>query len=193
MSTDEKTCVALQTGNIRSPKGRLSYAYLLKPNPKSKDKNGNVGTKYTTSLLIPPGCDLKLLKDAATECAREKWGEKAKTMNLKSPFLDAAEKMGEEWKGYTLLRLSTPTKPGILNAKGDTVTEPQDVYSGRWAFISMRPFWYDTDGNRGVAFGLGNVQVLDHDEPIGGRPRAESEFTPVEGVDGSDAGNVFAD
>ena len=192
-----KTCELLATGNIRSPKGRLSYTFLLETNPKAKTKDGKL--KYTTSLLLPPDCDLTLLKNAAIECAKEEFGEKLidkKTglpLALKTPFLKGEEKVGPDFKGWTLLRLSAMTRPGIVDARGVSVTEPQDVYSGRWAFISMNPFAYDVDGNKGVSFGMANVQVLDHDDPLAGRPRPESEFVAVEGVATGSAGGVFDD
>jgi hypothetical protein len=40
----------------------------------------------------------------------------------------------------------------------------------------MNAYAYDVSGNRGVAFGLGNVQVLEKGEPLTSRARAEDEF-----------------
>lgn len=190
--SNEKTCIELVSGNIRTPKGRLSYVYLTKPNPKAKTKDGVL--KYTTTILLPPDSDLTLLKQAAADAAKEEFGEKltdaqGKKIILKSPFLSGEDKAGPDFKGWTVLRLSSMGKPGIVDATGNAVSDDENVYSGRWAFISVRPFTYNTDGNRGVGFGMANVQVLDHDDPLAGRPRAETEFAPIEGAD--DAAGIF--
>jgi hypothetical protein len=188
----EKTCMELATGNIRTPKGRLSYVYLLKPNPKAKTKDGEL--KYTATLLIPPGCDLTLMKNAAATAAREAFGETLKDKNgkpiaLKSPFLDGEDKAGPDFKGWTVIRLTSVGKPGIVDATGKYVDDAENVYSGRWAYISVRAFAYDMELNKGVSFGMANVQLLDHDDPLAGRPKAETEFAPIEGAD--DATGIF--
>ena len=193
---NEKQAIELLTGNLRTPKCRLSYVFVFEPNQKSKTKDGK--PKYQCSALIPPGCDLTVLKAAAEACAKEKWGDSLKDKNgnaikPKSPFLDAGEKMGGDFAGWTLIRLSSVQRPGLINPDGKTQPEPQDVYSGRWAYISCNPGSYDVDGNKGVSFFLNNIQLLDHDEPLSGRPRPESEFAAVEGAGTKTAASVFDD
>ncbi|PWG75044.1 hypothetical protein DF186_14750, partial [Enterococcus hirae] len=57
---------------------------------------------------------------------------------------------------------------------------------------SIRPFTYDVSGNRGVAFGLQNVQKLRDGDPLGGRTKPEDDFEPMPGAEeGSTAGNLF--
>jgi hypothetical protein len=201
MSIDFKTCVATKSGNIRSPKGRLSYVFLENPNPNAKVTSGNNAgkCKYTLSLLLPPDSDLTLLKDAANKVAIEEFGlEKLKALveadKFNSPFLDAFKKSkteknpaGDEWmKGWTLIRLDSLTKPQVVEANGKLIGDDYSgVYAGRWAFVTMNPAAYPAiDGGKpGVKFYLGNVQLLDHDERLGGgRPAAEDEFAPVPGV-----------
>ncbi len=191
MASENMTSKVMRSGNQRTPKGRLSYPYLLAPNPKAKTKDGKL--KYTCSLVIPPGSDMTTMKLAAAECAKEKWGEKVTTMKLKSPFLDAEEKMGPEWKGWTVIRVSTTNQPGVVgpNNSPDGI-EPKDIYPGRWAYLTLNPGDYDVDGNRGVSFFLNNVQLLDHDEPIAGRPRATDDFEAVaEDMSKESAGSIF--
>lgn len=170
-----KTCRLTKTGNIITPKCRLSFPNLLEARtPPGSDK-----AKFSVSMLIPPDADIALLKKAAAEAAKEKWGDKLPN-KMKSPFLDAGDHEYEGYiAGWLLLRASSIQKPGIVNARGEPVSDDAEVYPGRWACVSLRPFCYDTNGNRGVSFGLQNVQLLDHDEPIGGRARAEDEFEAV--------------
>src|SRR5690606_35475791 len=88
-------------------------------------------------------------------------------------------------------------KPGVVgpNGKSDGV-EPEHVYAGRHAKMSIQAFGYDTDGNRGVTFGLINGQLRDNDDELvigGGRVSAESEFEAAEGAgdDGKSTDNLF--
>lgn len=203
MSIDFNTCVATKSGNIRSPKGRLSYVYFESPNPNAKVTSGNNAgkLKYTCSLLLPPTVDISLLKREAERAAVEEFGaEKFKALvesgRFNTPFLDAFQKSrteknpaGDEWlKGWTMIRLDSLTRPGIVEANGQPIGDDYSgVYSGRWAFVTMNPSAYPAiDGGKpGVKFYLGNVQLLDHDERLGGgRPAAEDEFAPVETADG---------
>ena len=47
--------------------------------------------------------------------------------------------------------------------------------------ISLYPF--NTNGNRGIACGLGNIQKIADGEPLGGRTRAEDDFEVYEDED----------
>lgn len=188
-----KTCHATAAGTIVTPKGRLSYAqFLLTPGDK---KTASGKDKYSTSLLLPPDVDLTLMKQAAKKCVEEDFAKlpEHKKSSIKSPFLDAYAKTGDEqFKGWTLLRVSTTAKPAIVDARNSSVSEESEVYSGRWARLSVRPGSYDKDGNLGVSFFLSNVQLLDHDESLGGgRVNPENEFAPVETPAGAGGAGLF--
>lgn len=178
-SVDFKSCRLSKAGNIITPKVRLSFPVLFEPQPPPGNAAGK--KRFSVALLIPPGCNLDLLKQDASRAANEQWGDKIPG-KLKSPFLDAAEYPYEGYEaGWTLLRPTTLNRPGVVNAKGENVGDDgSEVYPGRWAVASLRAFAYDVSGNRGVSFGLQNIQLLDHDEPLGGRARAEEEFAPVD-------------
>lgn len=190
MTIDFKACRTSKAGNIITPKCRMSFPVLF--DPKAPPNSGdNAKKRFSIALLIPPGCDLTLLKENAKQAAIENWGENKIPGNLKSPFLDAGkyEYNGYE-DGWVLLRPTTLNKPGLVNAKGENVTDESEVYPGRWCVASLRAYAYDVSGNRGISFGLQNIQLLDHDEPLGGRARAEDEFAPVEGTDGKKASSA---
>lgn len=197
MSTNLNSCFISETsGSLITCEGRLSYAqFLFTPNPDAKTKKKG-DPKYTLSFLIPPGSDLTAAKKEAEDAVIEEWPNAEKRpRGLKSPFLDAGEKMGDEWKGWTLLRLSTTKKPGVIRPDGSDA-EPQEVYSGRWARLSLSAGTYDVDGNRGASFFLNNVQLLRHDDSIGGaRAKPSKDFVPVAVEDanaaGSNASNLF--
>lgn len=199
MALDFTKSLKLASGNIRTPKGRLSFPHLQKPNPKAKVTSGdNAGRfKYTTSLLLPPTADLSMLKAEAEAALLEEFGpEKVKAWaaadKLKTPFLDAFKASiternpggDESLKGWTMIRVDSLDRPGVVEANGQPIGDDYSgVYAGRWAFLSLCPSAYPAiDGGKpGVKFYIANVQLLDHDAHLGGgRPQAEDEFEAVE-------------
>lgn len=176
MATDFTKARLSKSGNLITPKARMSFPTLF----TAKAAKGSDKEKYSLSLLIPPTADISLLIEAVKKVATEKWGEKLPA-KLKSPFLKAEDYEYEGYEaGWVLVRCTSLQKPGLVDATGGNVDEEREAYPGRWCVASLRPFAYDNSGNRGVSFGLQNVQLLDHDEPIGGRARAEDEFEPVD-------------
>jgi hypothetical protein len=194
---DFNTCVETKAGTLLLPKGRLSYPNLfvaraMKGEPAEK-------AMYGTTILLPGSVDLKLAIAMVDRAVTEKWGAGAKVR--KKPFLKSAEKMEDEElaKAFPIMiRSSSKQRPGVIFANCDPCTDEEEVYPGRWARLSVRAYCWDHPANgRGVSFGLSNVQLLDHDERIGGgRAKAEDEFSPVE-VAGGDAGasadSIFGD
>jgi hypothetical protein len=51
---------------------------------------------------------------------------------------------------------------------------------------------YDKAGNRGVAFGLQNIQKLKDGEAFDGRSKPEDDFQPVAAPAGSSSGSAAA-
>jgi hypothetical protein len=86
-------------------------------------------------------------------------------------------------------------KPGVVDANVKDIIEPREFYSGCYARASVRAYVYDNKGNRGVGFGLNNVQKLRDGEPLGGSggpARPSDEFQAVAEVGGSTgAASVF--
>ena len=72
--------------------------------------------------------------------------------------------------------MSSKTRPGIVDEDLNAVLDPTQVYSGCYARVSINAFPYSNSGNKGISFGLNNVQFLQDGEPLGGRTRAEDDF-----------------
>jgi hypothetical protein len=182
-----KGYVAEKSGNVVTPKARMSFVSLHEP--RKNDKRPTAKPKYEISLLIPPTADLGLLQAAAEKAAKDKWGDKL-PKKLRSPFLKAGDYDYAGYEdGWTLIRVSTTTKPQVVNAAGQNVdtSDTSEIYSGRWCMASLGV--YTTEPTKdapeiqnGVSFGLRNVQLFDHDEPLaGGSAKAEDEFQSVGG------------
>lgn len=182
--------------NVITPKCRMAWPALFVPSKMRGQSDDQA--KYQVTVLIPKDADYTLLKEVAAEAAAEKF-PKVKS-GLRSPFRKTEEKdslaeLAEDFPFYITAR--SKDRPGIVGPNGKSVEDPEQVYSGRWCRISIQAFGYDQSGNKGVSFGLQNVQLLDHDDPLaigGGRVSAETEFEAVEGAgeEGSSSDELFA-
>ena len=189
-----------KTGNLVTPKGRLLWNALFQPR---KNKNGTPG-KFEFNIAIPKDADVKVLQQAALEAGKEKFPKLFKDAagkwpsSVKSPFKKSADndKLAEIADEYPMFFAArAKDRPGVVGPNGRAEgVEPEHVYAGRFVKASVQAYGYDVDGNKGVSFGLVNVQLLEDGEELvigGGRVSAESEFEGVGEAAGSDAGGMF--
>lgn len=201
--TDMTKCHIAKSGNIITPKGRLSYAqYLLEPQARKYDDGKEVKV-YSMNLLLPPGADVTELKKAMGKVALEKCdGDKVRAKNfVEKRFLDpnnlpaGGKPMGEEFEGWTLIRATSSYKPKFAYPNGKEIPAEEvenELYSGRFARVTINPYWTNNKKNPGVCLGLQNVQLLDHADNLGGSiASAEDEFGDGDASD--DAGGKAAD
>jgi len=204
MTTDMNTCHVAKSGNIITPKGRLSYAqFLIEAQERTYEDSGKTVKVYSTNLLIPPGADLGELKRKMAKIALEKLdGDKTRAQSfVNKRFLNpndlpqGGKPMGEEFEGWTLIRATSSYKPKFAYPNGKEIPEADianELYSGRWARVTINPYWTSNKKNPGVCLGLQNVQLLDHAENLGvAIPNAEDEFDSVEGK--AEAGSTVSD
>lgn len=178
--------MAVKTKGIITPVASVSYPHLKDP---QAPQNGIGKAKYSASLVFPAGADLSELQAAAMAVAEAKWPNKAKAMfengALRSPF----RKDGTE-KGYApgsiFINVRTEQAPGLVSQyagpdgkpqliTGDDITK--EFYAGAQVRASVTAFAYDSNGNKGVSFALGNVQKVGEGARLDGRKAAEDEFT----------------
>lgn len=130
------------------------------------------------------------MKQAMSDCAREKWGDKIPSP-LKSPFRDGGEK---ETIGYgpdtIFITLKTEEKngrPGLVDQNMQKILSEADFYAGCYAHATINPYAWTYMGKSGISFGLQNIQKVADGEPLGGgRSKAEDDFDTVTGEDGAD-------
>lgn len=179
--------------NLLTPYFRAGFISVFKP---SKSQNGKQEPKYSVRALFPPTTNLGDLKKEASQAAKDKWGDNI-PKSLRSPFrtnnqLDnPVPGVDDDW---IVMTFSAPAdkRPGIVNAKIQDIIDEVEVYSGAWFRAQVRAYAYDNDGNKGVAFGLQNIQKVKDDEPLGaGRTPANKAFGAVEDSGASDAEDLF--
>lgn len=172
-----------------------------------KGKKADDKPKYQGAFLIDAAGqatpEYAKLKAAANAKALEKWtAEELKAMmaagRFKTPFLNGDGYIVDQphWAGKIVIRASSVQKPGIVDAQVKPIIDTQEIYSGIRVIATLNPFWYDTDGNRGVSFGLNNIQKIGDGPKLfegGGFSRAEDDFKPIgDGAISGAAANVDA-
>ena len=159
---------------------RLSYANVWEP----KSINGGA-EKYSVSLIIPKA-DTKTLGaiqkaiDAAIEEGRGKFGGKVPSKaTLKLPLRDGDVDRPDD-EAYTncyFINANSSSAPEIVDKSLNPVLNRSEVYSGVYARVSINFYAFNSNGNRGIACGLGNIQKVRDGEPLGGKTSASDDFT----------------
>ena len=63
-----------------------------------------------------------------------------------------------------------------MDADLNPILDSSELYSGIVGKASIGFYAYNTNGNRGIACGLNNLQKLSDGTPLGGRSRPEDDF-----------------
>lgn len=161
---------------------RWSYVNAWEP----KSINGGA-PKYSVSLIIPKS-DTKTLEKirAAIQAAYEEGQSKLKGNGrsvpalsaLKTPLRDGdAERPDDEaYANSYFINANSGTAPGIVDADRNPILERSEVYSGVYGRASINFYAFNSNGNKGIACGLNNLQKIRDGEPLGGKSRAEDDF-----------------
>lgn len=161
---------------------RWSYANVWDP------KSINGGTpKYSVSLIIPKSDTVTVNKiKAAIQAAYEEGESKLKGSSKVCPPLDAIktplrdgdkERPGDEaYANSYFINANSATAPGIVDADRQPILDRSEVYSGVYGRASINLYAFNSNGNRGIACGLNNLQKIRDGEPLGGKASAESDF-----------------
>lgn len=172
-----------------------------------KGKKADDKPKYQAAFLIDAAGqaapEFAKLKAAANAKALEKWtADELKAMmaanRFKSPFINGDGYVSDQphWAGKIVIRASSVQKPGIVDGNVKPILDEAEIYSGIRVIATLNPFWYDTDGNRGVSFGLNNIQKIGDGPKLfegGGYSRPEDDFKPIgDGAISGAASNVDA-
>lgn len=160
---------------------------------EAKSINGGA-PKYSVSLIIPKS-DTKTVEkiQAAIQAAYEEGQGKLKGNGksvpalsvLKTPLRDGdAERPDDEaYADAYFINANSATAPGIVDADRQPVIDRSEVYSGVYGRASINFYAFNSNGNKGIACGLNNLQKIRDGEPLGGKSRAEDDFATEEDDD----------
>ena len=171
---------------ITGPNTRWSYANMWEP------KSINGGTpKYSVSLIIPKSDKVTVEKikkaiQAAYEEGQSKLKGNGKSVPsrsvLKTPLRDGdLERPDDEaYANSYFINANSATALGIVDADRNTIIDRSEVYSGVYGSASINLYAFNSNGNKGIACGLNNLQKIKDGEPLGGKSRAEDDFATEE-------------
>lgn len=167
---------------ITGPETRWSYANVW----DAKSINGGT-PKYSVSLIIPKSDTATVNKiKAAIQAAYEEGESKLKGNSRSVPALSAIKtplRDGDTERPHDpayancyFINANSATAPGIVDADCQPILERSEVYSGVHGRASINLYAFNTNGNKGIACGLNNLQKIRDGEPLGSRSRAEDDF-----------------
>lgn len=171
------------------------FSYLNVNEPKAPMGGGT--PKYSVSLIIPKEDKVTIAKiRAAIEAAYEEGQSKLKGNSKSVPKLDAIktplrdgdlERPDDEAYGNSyFVNANSITKPGVVDADLQPIIDTSELYSGIVGRASISFYAYNSNGNRGIACGLQNLQKLADGTPLGGHSRAEDDFADLDDDDDED-------
>ena len=174
---------------ITGPDTRWSYANVW----QAKAINGGE-PKFSVSLIIPKS-DKKTISriEAAIEAAYREGEAKLKGNGrsipalsvLKTPLRDGdTERPDDEaYADSYFVNANSTTAPGIVDADRQPIIDTSEVYSGVYGRASINFYAFNSNGNKGIACGLNNLQKIRDGEPLGGKSRAEDDFADADEED----------
>ena len=174
--------ISNRTKVITGVNTRLSYFHGWEP----VSVNGGA-EKYSVSVLIPKN-DKETINainaaiDAAIEEGISKFGgKKPNKAAIKLPLRDGdTERDDEAYRGHFFINANSNTPPQIVDRSVKPILDRGEVYSGCFARVSLNFFAFNSNGSKGVACGLGNIQKVRDGEPLGGKSKAEDDFSTIE-------------
>lgn len=161
---------------------RLSYANIW----EAKSINGGT-PKYSTSIIIPKSDTVTLQRiNGAIQTAYEEGEGKLKGNGktvpalsvLKTPLRDGdTERPDDEaYANSYFINANSTTAPGVVDIHRQEIIDRSEIYSGVYARVSLSFYAFNSNGNRGIACGLQNVQKIKDGPSLGGRTKAEDDF-----------------
>ena len=161
---------------------RLSYANIW----QAKSINGGT-PKFSTSVLIPKNDAVTISRvKKAIQAAYEEGESKLKgngksvppLATLKTPMRDGDVERPDDpaYKGHWFVNANSGTAPGVVDINRQPIIDTSEIYSGVYARVSLSFYAFNSNGNKGIACGLQNIQKVRDGESLGGRTKAEDDF-----------------
>ena len=180
----------MSTASTKVITGRNTiFSYLTINEPKAPLGGGT--PKYSASLIIPKSDKVTINKvHAAIQAAYEEGASKLKgngksvppLSTLKTPLRDGDIERPDDptYKNSFFINANSVTKPGVVDANLNPIIDPSELYSGIIGRASINFYAFNSNGNKGIACGLNNLQKLADGTPLGGHSRAEDDFAGLD-------------
>lgn len=191
MKIKEEIIMAINLNPTKVITGTVCFSFANVWEPKSI----NGGTpKYSVSLIIPKSDTKTVEKIQAAIQAAYKEGESKLKGNgrsvpalsaIKTPLRDGDTDRPDDaaYANSYFINANSATAPGIVDAACNPILDRSEVYSGVYGRASINFYAFNSNGNKGIACGLNNLQKIRDGEPLGGKSRAEDDFSTTDDDD----------
>ena len=165
------TNTVINPAKVVTGKVRLSYVHVFEP--ETINEGGE--PKYSVSLLIPKkdkatlqAINAAIASVKAADKSKVTWGGKVPAdAVLKLPLRDGDEERPDD-EAYTGMMFvnanaSIKVKPEVIDKVGKPILNPDELYSGCFARVSVTFYAFNVSGNKGIACGLGNIMKVDEE------------------------------
>lgn len=159
---------------------RFSYAHVFE---KSSVNGGT--EQYSAALLIPKSDkstleNIKKAIQAAKEEGKDKKFNGKIPAKMKEPLRDGDEEHpdDENYAGHYFVNANNKNrKPKLVDANLNEILDPEEFYSGCFGRAAISFYAFNSNGNRGIACSLENIQKIKDGEPLsGGQVAPEADF-----------------
>lgn len=193
---------------VITPLAILSYPHLAAPQKAAEDGKPakfSATLIFTKEVLADPKerALFEAMQNAALAAIEAKWPGKAQFLlaseGFKKGFRRDAEAKGFP-AGSIFINARSNRQPGIVYAHAGPDGKParmpnekilDEMYPGAIVRASLAAFAYDNNGNRGVSFGLNNLQKIRDGERLDGHVAAENEFSVDLSVEPADLAGLI--
>src|SRR5690554_6079018 len=151
---------------ITGPDTRWSYANVW----EAKSINGGT-PKFSVSLIVPKTDTRTVQKiKTAIEAAYREGEAKLKgngksvppLATIKTPLRDGDTERPDDpaYKNAYFINANSATAPGIVDTDCNVILTRSEVYSGVYGRASISFYAFNSNGNKGIACGLNNLQKI---------------------------------
>ena len=97
---------------------------------------------------------------------------------IKTPLRDGDAERPDDpaYANSYFMNANSNTAPGIVDADCQPILDRSEVYSGVYGRASVNFYAFNSNGNRGIACSLNNLQKIRDGEHLGGKSSAEDDF-----------------
>lgn len=163
-------------------KARINHVHVFE-----KFAMGNNAPAFSLMVMVPKSDtatmdEIRAAEAKAAEEGKDKFGGKvpARLASIWKDGDDDADEYPEQaghWYAWVTKKGSgKDVAPPVLDVDGTEMLTPSDLYSGCYARVSMEAFAYNSNGNKGVTFGLRAVKKVADGEPLGPVDNAADDF-----------------
>ena len=159
-------CIRDSTKVITGKDTRWSYCNIW----DAKSINGGT-PKYSVSLIIPKADTVTVQRiraaiEAAYRDGESKLRGNGKTVPplvaIKNPLRDGDTERPDDpaYANAYFVNANSATAPGVVDAACNPILTRSEVYSGVYGRASISFYAFNSNGNRGIACGLNNLQKI---------------------------------